>query len=127
MNSAQQWHSEYDAQCAELRRRQQELLQGTQSTAGVRSVKHGEIPAFYAWEEGKKTHPSMHGHTLLIHCDSYNSDEAPRHLEVRPQPAVGGPRRTTSEYRTQFVEHPFQEREVRTNSIQATPCPRFDI
>jgi hypothetical protein len=52
MNSAQQWHSEYDAQCAELRRRQLELLQGTQATAGVRSAKHGEIPTFYAWEEG---------------------------------------------------------------------------
>ena len=51
--SAQQWHSEYDAQCAELRRQQQELsLQNQRSTAGVPSLPHADIPSFYAWEEG---------------------------------------------------------------------------
>ena len=53
LNSAQQWHSEYDAQCAELRRKQQELLRTTQSVpAGVASHQHDEIPTFYAWEQG---------------------------------------------------------------------------
>jgi hypothetical protein len=48
------------------------------------------------------------------------ADEAPRHLEVRPQTAMGM-RRSGSEYRTQFVEHPFQEREVREKPARK-PC-----
>lgn len=57
MHSADLWKSEYDAQCAELRRKQQELLAHAPSIAGVPSVAHDSIPTFYAWEEGGSPHP----------------------------------------------------------------------
>ena len=59
VDGPQKWHSEYDARCAELRRKQQELMantgsaSGKENTAGIANVAHANIPAFYAWEEGE--------------------------------------------------------------------------
>lgn len=54
-NGTQEWQSEYNQRCAELRNKQAELL-ANQSTlknvAGVINVPHEQIPTFFAWEEG---------------------------------------------------------------------------
>lgn len=91
LNSAQQWHSEYDAQCAELRRKQQDLLRTAQTTAGIASQRHAEIPTFYAWEEG-------------------DAEPQPRDLHMRP--AARGAHGSTSEYKMKFVEWGPQEKQV---------------
>jgi hypothetical protein len=52
MNFDQQWHSEYESRCEELRNKQRELQLHPRMNpiAGVATTTHEAIPTFYAWE-----------------------------------------------------------------------------
>ena len=75
------WNSEYELRCAELRKKQQELLEAG-TVAGKASASHTEAPYMYAWGQPKGDSPAPASRPLMTGGDSATTEYEDRYRDV---------------------------------------------
>lgn len=78
------WQSEYEARCAELRKKQKELLD-TNFVAGKPSAQRPNIPTLFAWDEPKPLPPTNYK-ANPVNPDHFNSEYTEHYLKWKSQP-----------------------------------------